>query len=104
MGCVIQGGEDVFALKKRIILQDFLEGGSRGKQFQDIRNTDAQPANARAASGFDRDSIEAFVIHGISCDFDDTQSQGQRQAPGRGLKVRRKRDSSLPGPTSSQER
>jgi hypothetical protein len=85
MGSVVQSREDVFALEGWVILEDFLEGGSRAEQFEHIRNTNALAANARTAPalpGFDGDSIQAFEIHGISRYFDDTQSAVQRQAPG----------------------
>ena len=63
MGCVVQGREDVFALKKGIIGEYLLERGSGRQQFEHIGDTDAVPANARttaALAGFDRDSIETF--------------------------------------------
>jgi Asp-tRNA(Asn)/Glu-tRNA(Gln) amidotransferase A subunit family amidase len=86
MSCVVQGREDVFTLKKRIVRQDFLEGSACAKQFKHIRNPDTMSANARTTAaliGFDCDSIEAFKIHRIfSRYFDNTQSLVQRQAIG----------------------
>jgi hypothetical protein len=86
MGGVIQRGEDVFTLKEWIVLQNLVERSSCGEKFQHVRNADALPANARAAAalfGFDGNPIEALVIHGMSSNFDDTQSPVQRQAPWR---------------------
>jgi hypothetical protein len=45
MGCIVQGGEDVLAFPKWVIFEDFLEGGSRSKQFEHIGNTPHFPAS-----------------------------------------------------------
>jgi len=39
MGRVVQGCSDVFALQRRVIPQDFFDGSSRAKQFENIGNT-----------------------------------------------------------------
>jgi hypothetical protein len=66
MGGVVNRGEDVFPLEKRIILKDFLEGGSRAQQFQHILHTNAQSANAGtspALAFFYGDSAKTFQAH-----------------------------------------
>ena len=67
---VVEGGEDILALKKWVILQNFVERGARTEQLQNIGDTNAQAANARAAAafaGFDGDALKAFAVHRSFC-------------------------------------
>jgi hypothetical protein len=64
---ILDGGENVFALKAGIILQDLFDGGSCTQQFQDVGDTDSHAANTRTAAALgvvDGDSGEAFFGHG----------------------------------------
>jgi len=64
---ILDGGENVFALKAGIILQDLFDGGSSAQQFQDVGDADSHAANTRAATALgvvDGDSGEAFLDHG----------------------------------------
>lgn len=63
---ILDGGENVFALKTGIILQDLFDGGSCTQQFQDVGDADSHAANTRAAAALgvvDGDSGEAFLGH-----------------------------------------
>ena len=63
---ILDGGENVFALKAGIILQDLFDGGSVTQQFQDVGDADSHSANARTAAALgvvDGDSREAFLGH-----------------------------------------
>jgi len=53
-------GENVLALKIRIIAQNLVEFGSGTQQFEDIGNPDSHPANARTAPALGR--IERYAI------------------------------------------
>ena len=57
---VLDRGENVLALKKRVILEDFLERSPCSQQFQHVRDADALAANAGtspALAFFNRDSL-----------------------------------------------
>ena len=63
---VVEGGEDVLALKKWVVLQNFVERGSRAEQLQNIGDTNAQAANtgtAPAFAGVNGDSLKTFALH-----------------------------------------
>lgn len=63
---VVEGGEDVFTLEKRVVREDFFEGSPGAEEFEYIRNANAMSANAgttAALAGFDGDAIESFQIH-----------------------------------------
>jgi hypothetical protein len=49
---VVNGSENVLALQRRIVGEDFLKRSSRSEQFQDIGNADALATNARTAPAF----------------------------------------------------
>lgn len=40
MGSVVDGGENIFALEKRIVFEDFLEGSACAKQLEHIFDAD----------------------------------------------------------------
>ena len=64
---ILDGGENIFAFKAGIILQDLFDGGFCTQQFQDVGDTDSHVANARTAAALgvvDGDSGEAFLGHG----------------------------------------
>jgi hypothetical protein len=64
---ILDGRENVLALKAGIVLQDLFDGGSCTQQFQDVGDTDSHAANARTAAALgvvDGDSGEAFLGHG----------------------------------------
>ena len=66
MSGILDGRENVFALKTGIILQDLFDGGSCTQQFQDVGDSDSHAANtwATAALGVvNGDSAEAFLGH-----------------------------------------
>jgi hypothetical protein len=63
---VVDCGQNVFALKKRIILEDFIEGCPCAEQLQYIADADALAVNAGTASALaflNGDSTEALQIH-----------------------------------------
>ena len=67
---VVKGGEDILALKKRIILKNFIERGSGSEQFENIGDTNAQATNTGAAAafaGFDGDALKTFAFHRGCC-------------------------------------
>ena len=64
---ILDGGENVFALKAGIILQDLFEGGSCTQQSQDVGDADSHTANARTTAALgvvNGDSGETFLGHG----------------------------------------
>jgi len=70
VGSVVKGGEDILALKKRVILENFVERGSRTEQLQNIGDTNAQAADTGAAAAFagvNGDSLKTFALHTGYC-------------------------------------
>lgn len=66
---IVESGDDVIALQKRVVGQDFVEGRAGAEEFQDVGDTDTMTANARASAAltlFDRDSIKTLQIHRIA--------------------------------------
>jgi hypothetical protein len=66
VGGVVDRREDIVAFEKRIVLQDFIEGSSRAKKFQNVGDTKALAANAGAASALaflHGDSMKTLQIH-----------------------------------------
>jgi hypothetical protein len=53
-GRVLYGSEDVFPFKERIICENLFKCGAGTQQVQNIRDPDAQAANARPAPAFAR--------------------------------------------------
>ena len=67
---IVKGGEDILALKKRVILENFVERGSRTEQLQNIGDTNAQAADTGAAAAFagvDGDALKTFAFHRSCC-------------------------------------
>jgi hypothetical protein len=63
---VLKGGENILALKKRVILKNFVERGSRTEQLQNVGDTNAHAANTGAApafAGVNGDSLKTFAFH-----------------------------------------
>ena len=52
VGRIIEGCKDVLSLKERVICQNFVERSACGKQFQNVSNTNALPANTRTPTAF----------------------------------------------------
>jgi len=66
VGGVVKGGEDILALKKWIILKNFVERGSGSEQFENIGDTNAQATNTGAAAAFagvNANSLKVFAFH-----------------------------------------
>ena len=66
---VVKGGENILALKKWVILKNFVERGSGAEEFQNIGDTNAKAANTgptAAFAGVNGDSLETFALH-VSC-------------------------------------
>ena len=66
VGGVVKGGEDILALKKWIILKNFIERGSGSEQFENIGDTNAQATNTGAAAAFagvNANSLKVFAFH-----------------------------------------
>lgn len=62
-GGIEQRGPDVLGLKKGVVAEDFLVGGSGGEKLKQVHDpepsaTDARPPATQA--GFDRDSMGYF--------------------------------------------
>ena len=58
--------ENVFVFQKRILSQDLLVRRACGKQFKDIRNTNAESPQAGPAPAFsflNSNPFQAFIIH-----------------------------------------
>jgi len=53
-GCVLNGCQDIFPFKKRVIGENFFKGRVGTQEVQNIRHSDAQAANARPAPAFAR--------------------------------------------------
>jgi len=67
---VIKGGEDILALKKWVILENFVERGSGSEEFENIGDTNAQAANTGASAAFagvNGDSLKTFAFHRGYC-------------------------------------
>jgi hypothetical protein len=67
VGCVLDGRQDVFALQEGIIGEDLLDGSSCSQQFEEIGDTNSEPANAGAPPTlalFNRNSTESVQVHG----------------------------------------
>ena len=47
---ILDGGENVFAFKAGIILQDLFDGGSCTQQFQNVGDADSHAADTRAVA------------------------------------------------------
>ena len=70
IGRVVESSENVFALKKWVILENFVERRSRSKQLENITNADAQAADAgttAAFAGVNGDSLKMFTLHRPFC-------------------------------------
>jgi len=66
MGGVVEDSQDVFALQKGIVRQDFLERSTGAKQFENVGNRDALTTNARtspALAWVNGYSLKAFQAH-----------------------------------------
>ena len=66
---ILNGRKNVFALKRRIIRQNFLERRPVGDQFQNIRHTNPLTPNTRtppALPCLDRNPPQPFWIHFLS--------------------------------------
>jgi len=65
-GGVFDGGKNIFLLKKRVVGKDFFKGSFGSQQFQNIRHTHSESANAGAASAFTflhSNALESLAIH-----------------------------------------
>lgn len=49
-GAIGDGGEEVFALELRVLVEDFLHGGARGQEVEEQGDPDTCAANARFAA------------------------------------------------------
>ena len=66
---IFKRGQNIVFFEEGIVLKNFLVRGPRAEQTQNIRDTDAQTANARTAAafaGFDGDPIEETGFHDSS--------------------------------------
>ena len=68
-GCVLDRGQNVFALQVRVILQDLFEAGARAKKVQNICDPNSHSTNARTPAALlvvDRNSRHAILGHANS--------------------------------------
>ena len=69
VGGVIDGGEDVVTLQKRVIGQNFIEGRACAEKLQNVGDAKALAADAgppAALALFNRDSMKTFQIHKLN--------------------------------------
>ena len=65
---ILDRGENIFALKERVIAQNLVSGCAVSEKLQDIRNAEAMATDTGATTtfaGFDGDSLESLRAHNL---------------------------------------